>query len=326
MMKFLDKFYIPWKRVEWVTCFFLGGTLLLTLTAVPWYILTYGLDWFQVGLFFFWFFLTGMSITFGYHRLFSHRSFEAKAPLRLTSLLFGAAAFENSALDWCSDHRRHHKHVDHEDDPYDISKGFFYAHLGWMLFKLKPLPPMENVADLRKDPLVMWQHRYWHLIGFSTGFVLPTIIGYIYGGPIAALGALLISGVARTVAVQHCTFCINSACHTLGTQPYSARCSARDSWVMAIFTFGEGYHNFHHEFQHDYRNGVKPWQFDPTKWSIWLLSKVGLTSNLRQVGDEKIRKAQEAELDRQRLAREGKEIPALAEQELHPVPVEEPAS
>ncbi|MDZ4789489.1 MAG: fatty acid desaturase [Blastochloris sp.] len=291
----LSKFNIPWSRVEWVTCFFLGGTLLLTLTAVPWYILTYGLDWFQVGLFFFWFFLTGMSITFGYHRLFSHRSFQAKAPLRLVTLLFGAAAFENSALDWSSDHRRHHKHVDHEDDPYDISKGFFYAHLGWMLFKLKPLPPMENVADLRKDPLVMWQHRYWHLIGFATGFILPTIIGYLYGGPVAALGAFLISGVARTVAVQHSTFCINSACHTLGTQPYSNRCSAKDSWVMALFTFGEGYHNFHHEFQHDYRNGVKPWQFDPTKWMIWTLNKVGLTSGLRQVPNDKITTCQENE-------------------------------
>jgi stearoyl-CoA desaturase (Delta-9 desaturase) len=102
----------------------------------------------------------------------------------------------------------------------------------------------------------------------------------------------LIAGVARVVVVQHGTFLINSACHVMGRQPYSKKCSARDSWLLAIFTFGEGYHNYHHEFQYDYRNGVRPWQVDPTKWIIWLLSKLGLTRNLRRASSEKIRAAQ----------------------------------
>jgi len=88
--------------------------------------------------------------------------------------------------------------------------------------------------------------------------------------------------------LQHGTFLINSACHTIGRQPYSTRCSARDSFFLALFTFGEGYHNYHHEFQHDYRNGVKPWQWDPTKWLIWSLSKIGLISGLRRVPAESI--------------------------------------
>jgi stearoyl-CoA desaturase (delta-9 desaturase) len=103
--------------------------------------------------------------------------------------------------------------------------------------------------------------------------------------------------------VQHSTFFINSLCHTLGKQPYSDRCTARDHWFMAFFTFGEGYHNFHHAFQHDYRNGVKAWQFDPTKWCIWLLSKVGLASNLRRVPAERIRHAEITEQQRQLAAR-----------------------
>lgn len=107
-----------------------------------------------------------------------------------------------------------------------------------------------------------------------------------------ALGAFLIAGVARIVVLQHCTFLINSACHTIGRQPYSTRCSARDSFFLALFTMGEGYHNYHHEFQHDYRNGVKPWQFDPTKWLIWTLSKLGLTRNLRRAPADKIESAQ----------------------------------
>ena len=102
--------------------------------------------------------------------------------------------------------------------------------------------------------------------------------------------------------LQHCTFLINSACHTLGRQPYSTRCSARDSLVMALFTFGEGYHNYHHEFQHDYRNGVKPWQWDPTKWLIWILSKLRLTSGLRRVPQETIYSAQTRLRDLRRKA------------------------
>ena len=102
----------------------------------------------------------------------------------------------------------------------------------------------------------------------------------------------MIAGVARIVVLQHCTFLINSACHTIGRQPYSTRCSARDSFFLALFTMGEGYHNYHHEFQHDYRNGVKPWQFDPTKWLIWTLSKLRLVRNLRRVPADKIRSAQ----------------------------------
>jgi stearoyl-CoA desaturase (delta-9 desaturase) len=99
------------------------------------------------------------------------------------------------------------------------------------------------------------------------------------------------------------TFFINSFCHTLGRQPYSSRCTARDSALMAVFTFGEGYHNFHHEFQHDYRNGVKPWQFDPTKWSIWLLHKIGLVRQLRRAPEQKILLAEVAEQQRQIVAK-----------------------
>ena len=134
----------------------------------------------------------------------------------------------------------------------------------------------------------MWQHRNIHWIAASVSFVLPTVIGYAWGGWRSALGAFLIAGVARLVVLQHCTFCINSLCHYHGTRPYSSKCSARDSWLMAIVTLGEGYHNYHHEFQYDYRNGVKPWQIDPTKWLIWLLSRFGLVQKLRRVPPEKI--------------------------------------
>lgn len=304
---------IPFEKVNWPTSIFLIGTLFLSLTAVPAYIFHFGLDWFQITLFLVMFAACGFSITLGYHRLYSHLAFQAHWTVRLFVLLFGAGAFENSALLWSCEHRTHHKHVDQEDDPYDVSKGLFHAHIGWLIFKLKPYPPFTNVPDLLKDPMVMWQHRHVHWIGATVAFLLPAVLGWLYGGWIAALGAFLIAGVARVVFLQHCTFCINSLCHYIGRRPYSSKCTARDSWIMAIFTFGEGYHNFHHEFQHDYRNGVKPWQFDPTKWIIWTLAKIGLAGKLRRVSSEKILLSELAEAQRRMESHlESQNLPAAA--------------
>ena len=285
---------IPFSRVNWITSSFLIGTAVMAVTGVPVYLVKIGLDGFQAGLFSFYLVATMLSITVGYHRLFAHLTFKARLPVRLFALVFGACAFENSCLDWVSDHRRHHRNVDHDEDPYNISKGFFWAHMGWLIFKLNPEPPMDNVNDLRKDKWVMWQHRYVQWIGFVVGIIIPTVLGYAWNAwhgmaPwTGALGGFLLAGVARIVVVQHCTFFINSLCHTLGRQPYCSDHSARDSAIMAFFTFGEGYHNYHHEFQYDYRNGVKPWQWDPTKWTIWTLSKLKLAAGLRRVPASRI--------------------------------------
>ncbi len=289
----------PFKQINWTSSLFLVFSFFTALIGTPIYLYHFGIDAFQVVLFVFFFVATGMSITLGYHRLFAHKAFHAKRPVKLATLLFGAAAFEDSALDWASDHREHHKHVDDEhDDPYSISRGFFWAHMGWIFFKLYPRP-LANVGDLKKDPLVMWQHRHHRSIGFAVGMILPAALGWFHGGAVSALGAFLLSGVTRLVCVQHCTFFINSLCHTIGKRPYDSSTSARDSWLMAIFTFGEGYHNYHHSFQHDYRNGVKPWQWDPTKWAIWTLSKLGLATELRRVPEEKIVLAELREMKRQ---------------------------
>ena len=197
----------PTERINWTTSSFLMGTLFLTLTAVPLYLWHYGLNWFQATLFFVMFFVTGSCITLGYHRLFSHLAFKAHWSVRLFTLIFGAACFENSAMMWTSEHRRHHKHVDHEeDDPYAISKGFFWAHIGWLIFKLDSDEPYDNIPDLQRDPLVRFQDRYIHLIAVVVSFGLPTFLGWCYGGGVGALGGFLLGGVARVVAVQHCTF------------------------------------------------------------------------------------------------------------------------
>lgn len=304
-----------WKLVDWTNTLFIGITFMIALVGVPLYGWHYGVSWFQAGLFLFFFVATGLSITLGYHRLFSHLSFQATGLVRWATLIFGAAAFENSALCWAANHRRHHKFVDQDDDPYNIGKGFFHAHIGWILFQYSPALSFEGVKDLQQDKLVMWQHRRYREIAFATSFGLPALLGLMAEGWSGALGGFLISGLMRMVFVHHMTFFINSLCHTIGRQPYSNKCTARDSAIMALFTFGEGYHNFHHAFQHDYRNGVKPWHFDPTKWCIWLLHKLGLAWQLRRVPDEAIILAEIAEQQR-RLAEHLKAKSASVPQQL----------
>lgn len=272
-------------KINWGNTLFLLGTPLIAINGIfsliyfhtiPWQ--TWVLTGLMAGI-------TGLSITAGYHRLFSHRAYEAGWLVRLFLLLFGAASFENSAKFWCADHRLHHQHVDKEEDPYNITKGFWHAHIGWIFYKHPEDFSFEHIGDLIHDPLVRFQDRFYYLIAVGIGFGLPTFIASFWGDP---LGGLLVAGVARVVFNHHCTFFVNSLCHFIGTQPYSDKNTARDSWLMAFFTYGEGYHNFHHAFQADYRNGFRPWHWDPSKWFINLLNWIGLAHNLRRIPKERI--------------------------------------
>jgi len=223
---------------------------------------------------------TGLGITCGYHRLFAHRTYTARWPVRSLLLLAGCAGIEESAWSWCRDHRRHHRYVDREGDPYNINRGFWYAHFMWMFRKDAWRANDAGGSDLWKDPLLRFQHRFYAPLAALAGLGLPMAIASLWGDP---WGGLLVAGLARIVVNHHLTFAINSVCHTVGNQPYSDRHSARDNWVTALFTYGEGYHNFHHEFPGDYRNGLKAYHWDPSKWVIHLLWKARLATKPRTV-------------------------------------------
>lgn len=276
------------RRVNVLNTVFLLGTLLVALVGTPWYIVKFGLGWPETVTFFVIWFFVGLSVTAGYHRLFAHKTYQAAWPVRLFLLVFGAGALENSVLNWAADHRVHHAHVDHDRDPYNITKGFWWAHIGWIFFLPEEPIPKSVVRDLSEDPLVVWQDRYYKYIGIFVALGIPLIVGLLTG---RVLGCLLIGGVLRIVVSHHGTFFINSLCHMVGGQPYSREHSARDSAVMAVLAFGEGYHNYHHSFPFDYRNGVKAWHFDPAKWMIWTLSKVGLAKDLRRAPEAVVLKA-----------------------------------
>ena len=284
-------------EIDWV------NTLFLTLTPVIGVILSWiyfkghGLEYSQILLAIGFYFITGIAVTAGYHRLLSHRAYSAGKIVKFLYLLFGAAAFQNSALKWAADHRIHHRHVDGDKDPYNINKGFFYAHIGWIFFKEESSEEVHYPKDLLNDKLVMWQHRNYLAIAIIVGFVLPTIIGYFMG---SALGGLALAGLLRIVLVHHCTFFINSLCHIVGTRPYTDTNTARDSFIMALFSYGEGYHNYHHYFPSDYRNGIRWYHFDPTKWLIKVLSIIGLVKDLKKVPEKLILQAR-SEMQNKRI-------------------------
>lgn len=263
---------------NWLNTLFLWGTLALAAVALPWHLAVNGFRLQEWVAFLVMTFLCGTAISLGYHRLFSHRAFKASLPVRLFGLLFGAASFENSVLQWASDHRVHHAHCDDlEQDPYTIGKGFWWAHWGWVM--ASEARPVHGVADLQKDRLVMWQHRHIFKIGAAIA-LLPLLFARSWR---EALGMAIVAVLLRIVVNHHTTFFINSAAHMLGSRPYSEGTSARDSWILAPLTYGEGYHNFHHTWQWDYRNGVHWYQWDSTKWILGALSGLGLVSSLRRV-------------------------------------------
>ena len=278
---------LPERKLDWTNTSFLIITPLIALTVMPWYLYTWGLPWPVWVLFGLYMVATGLGITGGYHRLFSHRSYQASVPVRLFYLIFGAAACENSALKWSADHRRHHLYVDTPNDPYNINQGFWWAHIVWIFYSDGKCD-LSNVKDLQQDRLMMWQHRWYVPLAIGVGFVLPFAFGAFWG---AAFGAFLLVGITRTVIVHHSTFLINSVCHLFGRQNFSARDSSRDSALIALLTYGEGYHNFHHRFQFDYRNSIRWYQWDPTKWFIAACRWIGWTSALKTVPEEAIFRA-----------------------------------
>ena len=231
--------------------------------------------------------LTNLSITMGYHRLWSHKSFEAHPLLEKILLFISAGAFQGSALKWASDHRIHHRYEDTEKDPYSINKGFWHAHMGWMM-KHETVSLPIHAPDLEKNKWVKNQHDYYAIWSIGVGYVFPMAIGALMGN--AFLG-LVIAGGLRIFLTQQSTFLVNSLSHTLGNTPYSTKLTAKDSIIVAILTHGEGYHNFHHKFQFDYRNGIKWYHWDPTKWSIQIAYVFGLAKKLKTVQFSEILKA-----------------------------------
>jgi stearoyl-CoA desaturase (delta-9 desaturase) len=267
-------------HVNWETTLFLVFTPFIALYGV--FTASYMWQTWVFSLFAWCFGLMGMTTV--YHRMYSHRSCKVARPVELWWLFWATTDFSMSALDWVRDHRAHHKYTDTDKDPYNINKGFWWAHIGWLVWKRER--PNSDISDLEQDKVLEFQHAYFNECAIFSGWVLPTLIcGLLWGD---FRGGFFIAAVLKTVALHHCIFCINSLAHYCGDGPFNDMISPRENLLCAILTMGEGYHNFHHEFPNDYRNGVHLTAFDPTKWCIALLEKVGLASDLKRTPKDRI--------------------------------------
>ena len=287
------------RRLNWTNTLFIISAHVIAVFAIV-YMAAIQFSWWSLGLGLVWLLCSSMSITGGYHRLFAHNAYKARLPLRLFYLLFGAAGVQNSALKWSADHRVHHNKVDTDKDPYNIKRGFWWAHIVWIFYLEGDNNEPDGVKDLQADRLVMFQHNHYIKLAILVAAVVPFCLGLVWGD---AIGAMLICGFLRLVLQWHATFSINSFTHLIGKQPFSVENSARDSFLAALITLGEGYHNYHHRFQTDYRNGIRWYHFDPTKWFVWSLQHVGLTRDLKRTAREKIERARQTVREQKDAAR-----------------------
>ena len=264
------------KIQKWDNFLVITGYHIALFALIPAYVAHF--DWSSLVLFGVSFLVAGLSITAGYHRLYAHRSYRASPVVEWATLIFGTLALESSALKWASDHRMHHRHVDTDKDPYNIKRGFWHAHVLWVFEEDGALHP-GIIRDLMKHKRVQFQHKHLLVLTIASN-ALVFGLGCLFMHPIAALfaGVLL-----RIFAIHHCTWFVNSLCHIWGSKTYAKELSAVDNGLLALITLGEGYHNYHHASQNDYRNGVNWWHFDPTKWVLWTLARLGLVSHLRRV-------------------------------------------
>lgn len=238
-------------------------------------------------------FLSGMGITAGVHRLWAHRCYKAKTPLRIFLMLCQSLAFQNSIYEWTRDHRVHHKFTDTDADPHNSRRGFFFAHMGWLLCKKHPdvkgKGKQIDMSDLAADPVVMFQKKYYFIIMPICCFVLPALIPYYYMGSSLKV-CFFVGSMLRYCLSLHGTWLVNSAAHFYGIKPYDKNISPVNSRLVSSITYGEGWHNYHHVFPWDYKAAELGNDFNWTTTFLHLMAKIGQAYDLKTVSKEMLLK------------------------------------
>lgn len=276
------------SEIQWVSFIILTTTPLLGIYGM----FTTPLLWKTLAWSIAYYFVTGLGITAGYHRLWAHRSYNATKPLEYMLALMGTGAVEGSIHWWARGHRAHHRYTDTDLDPYGAHNGLLWSHVGWMVIKPRRKPGVADITDLRKNSVIKFQHKFYLPLIMLMGFVVPTVVAGL--GWNDWRGGFYYAAICRLVFVHHSTFCVNSLAHWLGEASFDNKMTPRDHFITALVTVGEGYHNFHHQFPMDYRNAVHWHQYDPTKWFIASMKAVGLATHLKKFPDNEVQKGRVA--------------------------------
>ena len=236
----------------------------------------------------------GFGVTVGYHRLFTHRAFEAGPGTRGTLAVLGSMGVQGAVIRWVADHRKHHTFTDEEGDPHSphlhdaegwrgVLSGWWHAHTGWLFDAGHRGSPRRFARDLLDDPVIRFVDRWffgWVLLGFAIPFAAGLALSG--GSLVAGLTALLWGGLVRVFLLHHATWSVNSICHMYGKRPFDIEDESRNNWLVALVTLGEGWHHNHHAFPTSARHGLSALQFDPTYRVIRVLELLGLARNVRR--------------------------------------------
>jgi stearoyl-CoA desaturase (Delta-9 desaturase) len=277
-----------------------------TITAVPfaalfvvgWQVWNDLLHWGDIVVLATCYVLTGLGVTVGFHRHLTHRAFKAKRWVRGLLAILGSAAIEGPVISWVADHRKHHAFADVAGDPHSphvdhgvglkgALRGLLHAHVGWLFIHTHRGNKERYAPDLMKDPLIRWIDRTF-VLWVAVGLLFPFALGGLIGGSLdAALTGLLWGGAVRILVVHHVTYSINSLCHFFGKQAFDTGDESRNLAWLSFFTFGEAWHNNHHAFPTSYEHGMHRWQFDPSRWVIRGLEKMGLVWDVVRISPER---------------------------------------
>ncbi|WP_017613704.1 acyl-CoA desaturase [Nocardiopsis salina] len=288
----------PRGKAERYTVFaFVFTPLIALLASVPFF-WGWGLTFVDIAIASVFYLISGLGITVGYHRLFTHGSFRAKRPLKIALAIAGSMAIEGSVIKWVADHRRHHKYADAEGDPHSpwrfgddwksVAKGLYYAHMAWMYLDDKKTSPRRFAPDLLKDKdIVLIDRLFLPIVLFS--LFAPALIGGLVTMSLwGAFTAFFWASLVRVALLHHVTWSINSICHTIGEENFEVRDRSRNVWWLAIPSFGESWHNLHHADPTCARHGVLKGQIDISARLIWIFEKFGWATKVRWPNKERL--------------------------------------
>ncbi|XP_026206478.1 acyl-CoA desaturase [Anabas testudineus] len=237
------------------------------------------------------FVISGLGITAGVHRLWSHRSYKASLPLRLFLAIANSMAFQNDIFEWARDHRVHHKYSETDADPHNACRGFFFAHIGWLLVRKHPDVIEKgrklDLADLYADKVVMFQRKYYKPSVLLMCFFVPTIVPWLLWGE-SLWVSYFIPGLLRYTMVLNASWLVNSAAHMWGNRPYDKNISPRENAFVTFSAIGEGFHNYHHTFPFDYATSEFGWKLNITTCFIDLMCFLGLARDRKKVSREMV--------------------------------------
>ncbi|KAM4706935.1 stearoyl-CoA desaturase 5 [Discoglossus pictus] len=232
------------------------------------------------------FLVTALGVTAGAHRLWSHKSYRAKLPLRIFLAAANSMAFQNDIYEWARDHRAHHKFSETDGDPHNAKRGFFFAHIGWLLVR-KHKDVLEkgkklDLQDLLADPVVMFQRKYYKTSVIIMCFLIPSFVPWYFWGESMWISYFLASILRYTISLN-VTWLVNSAAHLYGNRPYDKNISPRENRFVTFGALGEGFHNFHHTFPFDYSTSEFGFRFNPTTCFIDMMCFLGLACDCKKV-------------------------------------------